>query len=186
LYFCPGYAIIKTVKGADNPTLSQTKAKEKIMNIALFDNLLTRYTALAYTHEYILGFSYKGNIYAVKTVASKLAQWLTLDKASRGAGYAVRFCPTNAIKVALLPNATLLCSKAYFDEMVETSIYNKGEVFEKIVTEYFGQVWEKDNIPFTEAGDIEVDGVAYQIKFEKATFITEKSLARFESLANRG
>ena len=37
--------------------------------------------------------------------------------------------------------------------------------------------WEKDNVPFTEAGDIEVNGIAYQIKFEKATFTNEKSIA---------
>ena len=58
------------------------------------------------------------------------------------------------------------------------SKYNRGEVFEKLITEYFGQTWVKDNIPYTEAVDIEVDGIAYQIKFEKATFTNEKTLAR--------
>lgn len=47
-----------------------------------------------------------------------------------------------------------------------------------MVTEHYGQEWGWDNVPFTEAGDIEIDGVAYQIKFEKATYVTEKRLAR--------
>ena len=62
--------------------------------------------------------------------------------------------------------------------MVETSKYNRGEIYEKIVTEFFGKEWEKDNVPYTEAGDLEVNGIAYQIKFEKATFVNEKGLAR--------
>ena len=105
---------------------------------------------------------------------------LKLDKASRGAGYALRFCPNNDIRVMLLPYAHMLCSKAYFEETVANSIYNRGEIFEKMVTEYYGQEWEKDDIPFTEAGDIEVAGIAYQIKYEKATFCNEKSLANME------
>ena len=38
-------------------------------------------------------------------------------------------------------------------------------------------LWEKDNVPFTKDGDLTVDGVAYQIKYQKATFCNEKSLA---------
>ena len=154
--------------------------------VTLFTNLLARYNALAYTHNYILGFAYKGNVYMAHVDGSMLGHFLCLDKASRGAGYAVRFCPNNDIKVALLPKAELICSLKYFNEVVEESIYNKGEIFEKMVTERYGQVWEKDNIPFTDDGDLTVNGIAYQIKFQKATFITEKSLERFERLANRG
>ena len=36
--------------------------------------------------------------------------------------------------------------------------------------------WEKDNVPFTEGGDIEINGKAFQIKYEKATFTNEKFL----------
>ena len=53
-------------------------------------------------------------------------------------------------------------------------------MFEKMVTEYFGQVWVKDNVPFTQDGDITVNRVAYQIKFQKATFCNAKSIANLE------
>ena len=63
--------------------------------------------------------------------------------------------------------------------MFEESKYNRGEIFEKLVTEFYGQKWEKDNVPFTDDGDLTVNGIAYQIKFQKATFTSEKQLARF-------
>lgn len=143
----------------------------------LFKKLIDLYNSVAYTHNYIWGFQYKGIIYMATTTAEYMPYICKLDKASRGAGYALRFCPNVKQKLTLLPKAEPLCSTAYFKETVESSIYNRGEIFEKLVTEHFGQVWEKDNIPFTEAGDIEVDGIAYQIKYEKATFCNEKSIA---------
>jgi hypothetical protein len=152
-------------------------------NMTLLNDMIHRYNALAYTHNYIFGFSYKGVVYMAHIDTCLLPQLLKLDKASRGAGMALRFCPTNDIKVYMLQFAKPLCSTALFDDMVSDSKYNKGEIFEKLVTEAYGQKWVKDNIPFTEAGDIEVDGHAYQIKYEKATFTNEKSLMKME---NRG
>lgn len=149
-------------------------------NTALHMNLIDRYNAVAFTHEYIWGFEYKGNVYMAITDASVMPFVTCLDKASRGAGYALRFCPNAQQKLALMPKAELLCSKAFFEETVADSKYNKGEIFEKMVTEHMGQVWEKDNVPFTEDGDITVDGIAYQIKFQKATFCNEKSIANLE------
>ena len=143
----------------------------------LFKKLIDLYNSVAYTHNYIWGFQYKGIVYMATTTAEYMPYICKLDKASRGAGYALRFCPNVKQKLTLLPKAEPLCSTAYFKEAVENSIYNRGEIFEKLVTEHFGQVWEKDHIPFTEAGDIEVDGIAYQIKYEKATFCNEKSIA---------
>lgn len=149
-------------------------------NTALHMNLINRYNAVAFTHEYIWGFEYKGNIYMAITDASVMPFVTCLDKASRGAGYALRFCPNAQQKLALMPMATLLCSKRFFEDAVAACKYNKGEIFEKMVTEHFGQVWEKDNVPFTEDGDITIDGIAYQIKFQKATFCNEKSIANLE------
>ena len=146
-------------------------------NTALFATMINRYNEVAFTHNYIWGFTYKHNVYMAITTSEVMPLVCKLDKASRGAGYALRFCPTVDQKLVLMPSATLLCSEKFFNEQVAESKYNNGEIFEKMVTEYFGQVWVKDNIPFTEAGDIETDGVAYQIKYQKATFCNEKSLA---------
>ena len=147
-------------------------------NTALLEAMIDRYNELSYTHTYMLGFEYRSNIYMAIVDRKILPYVLKLDKASRGAGYALRFCPNKAQKVLLLPEAQLICSKKFFEETVKNSKYNKGEIFEKMVTELYGQVWEKDNIPFTEDGDITVNNTPYQIKFQKATFTNEKQLAR--------
>lgn len=149
-------------------------------NTALFATMIDRYNKVAYTHNYIWGFTFKGNVYMAITTSEMMPIVCTLDKASRGCGFALRFKPTASQKVALMTGAKVLCSEKYFEEVTASMKYNRGEVFEKMVTEYFGQEWEKDNIPFTEAGDIEVDGVAYQIKYQKATFCNEKSIANLE------
>ena len=150
------------------------------MNTALFLDMIDRYNEHSFTHNYIFGFSYKGNIYMTFATSEILPSVLMLDKASRGAGYSLRFKPNNDIKVALLPGAELICSVKFFEDMVAESIYNRGEIFEKLVTERYGQTWEKDDIPFTDAGDIEVDGIAYQIKYQKATFVSEAGLRNIE------
>lgn len=150
-------------------------------NLTIKEMLWTRYNNLAYAHEYILGFTYKGVVYAVTVDSNVCSKVLTLDKASRGAGYALRFKPNTSSKLYLLSlGAKVICSVNYFNALVDESKYNRGEIFEMLITKYAGQDWEKDNIPFTDAGDIVIDNVAYQIKFEKATYTNEKSLARLE------
>ncbi len=149
-------------------------------------SLIKVYNEHSFTHHYIAVFIYKGTVYA--TIIDSVQMFGTcakLDKASRGAGYSLRFKPNNSEKLDLLSNAErtiVLCSAEMFKQLVAESEYNKGEVIEKLVTEYFGQTWVKDNVPFTEDGDLTVNGIAYQIKFEKATFINEQQAMRL----NRG
>lgn len=141
--------------------------------------LIQFYNKNAFTHEYILGFRLNGSIYYVIVNGRELDFVTKLDKASRGAGYALRFKPNKAQKSYLMSfNAQVLCSEEMFDSLCEMSKYNKGEIFEKLITELNGQEWTKDNVPFTEDGDLTVDGVAYQIKFEKASFINEAQMMR--------
>ena len=142
------------------------------------------YNNNSFTHEYIFGVKLSGVVYMVKATADCLPYVLTLDKASRGAGYALKFKPNNAQRAELLAlGGVALCSVEYLESLTASSKYNRGEIFEKLVTEYYGQEWEKDNIPFTKAGDIEIDGVAYQIKYEKASFINEAQMNRMRAEA---
>ena len=148
-------------------------------NIALFEKMVNTYNSKAYTPNYIFGIDYKGNIYKDTVDHEILSLILKLDKASRGKGYSLRFKPNNKIREMLLAKgAQLICSTEYFKKLTSESKYNKGEIFEKLVTEWYGQTWEKDSIPFTEDGDLTVDGIAYQIKFEQATFLTEAQMLR--------
>lgn len=141
--------------------------------------LVNGYKEIAFTDKYIYGFIYKKVVYVSFSNDDTLEILSTLDKGSRGSGYSLRFKPNKFQKELLRTNGTCfaLCSEEFFNSEVENSIHNKGSIFEKMVTEYYGQEWKKDTIPFTETGDLEIDGIAYQIKFEKATFTTEKTLA---------
>lgn len=147
-------------------------------NTVIFEKLINFYESKAYAHEYIFGFEFAGNIYSARVGSDVLPFVMTLDSASRGQGYSLRFKPNKNQKALLMgKGATVLCSVEYFNNEVDNSKYNRGEIFEKLVTESYGQTWTKDNVPYTEAGDIEVDGVAIQIKFNKATFTNEKSMS---------
>lgn len=147
-------------------------------NEIVFKKLIDGYNELAFTHDYIFGFIDRGNVYMAISSSDMLPFICKLDKASRGAGYSLRFKPTKTQK-ELLKTEQLIClgSEAYFNNMVANSKYNKGEIFEKMVTEYYGQAWTKDSVPFTEDGDLTVNEIAYQIKFQGATFTNEKTLA---------
>lgn len=148
-------------------------------NTTAHEALINFYNETSFTHNYIFGFTYKGNVYAVEATSEVLPFITMVDKASRGAGLALRFKPNTSIKLMLMnKGAKVICSTEYFNEVHASDKYNKGEVFEKMVTESKGQTWTKDNVPYTEDGDITVDGIAYQIKFEKATFINEAQMMR--------
>ena len=135
------------------------------------------YHQTAYTDKYILVYTYDGVVYMTFTDAEMVNRVTCLDKASRGAGFSLRFKPNKKQKEMLLAcGATALCSAVFFDGLFQNSKYNRGEIAEKIVTEYFSQVWEKDTIPYTDAGDIVISGIHYQIKYEKATFTNEKTI----------
>lgn len=135
------------------------------------------YNKVAFTDKYIMVYRLKGTVYFTICDRHIVDRVTCLDRASRGAGYALRFKPNTSDKMLLMTeNATPLCSEKFFDELVASTKYNRGEIAEKLVTEYTGQEWVKDNVPFTKAGDIEWNGVTYQIKYERATFTNEKAL----------
>ena len=149
---------------------------------AIFESMVKYYISKSYTHNYIAVFTFDGVVYMVIIGNDFFNNGVKLDKASRGAGYSIRFKPTKSDKINLLAKgAKVLCSIEYFEELVKNSKYNKGEIIEKLVTEYYGQEWKKDKVPITDDGDLTVNNIAYQIKFERATFINEKQIARMRA-----
>lgn len=151
------------------------------MNNAL-ENLIEKYNKVSFAHNYILGFSDNGKIYAVITDETILSSVCKIDKGSRNGGNSLRFIPTKKQK-AILKSLNPICITSIddFTKQLQSFKYNKGELFEKLITELFGQEWKKDFIPFTQAGDIVINDTPYQIKFQYATFVTESTLSRLSA-----
>ena len=149
-------------------------------DVTIHLNLANAYHANAYTNDYIFCFILDYKFYAVKMEnmdAATLVAISNVDRTSskRGGYAALRFRPTNAIKRAIVEmgNVVYKCTAANFKTECESNKYNKGENAERLVTEHvFGETWVKDSVPFTDGADVS----HYQIKFQGATFATERQL----------
>lgn len=152
-------------------------------------SLIECYYNHAFTHDYIFGVAVRGTVYMVKKACNMadMEHYLTTQTASRGQGQTLKFAPTTAQKVELIADGESipLCSVSYLENLVVSSKYNRGQMFEKLVTEFYGQKWKADNIPFTQAGDIEIDGKPYQIKYQKASFLSEGQMFRLIAEDNK-
>lgn len=155
-------------------------------NLPLHNSMVKRYETISGTHNYVFGFTYKKNIYAcVCENFTDLASVTCLDKASRNGGSSLRFKPNTGIKnllFTLASRSAVVCSAEFFDGQMQGFKGNRGELFETLVFEFFGGVQNTvKNADFTSGGDGVINGVDYQVKFEKATFCNEFSLSNLEN-----
>lgn len=59
--------------------------------------------------------------------------------------------------------------------------YNKGVMFEKLIYELNGQTFRgKDNVRFTDGGDIVINGKEIQVKYEHARICYDKTLTKLK------
>lgn len=135
------------------------------------DFMLNNYHQLNKANLYIIGFSYGTSIYMI--TLNKIPRYLAKREKSGYKKYALRLRLNKEDKEKLLRKGCYYICKT--SDLIADN-YNKGEMFEKIVTEYYGIKWEKDYIPFYKKGDITVNGQEVQIKFQNATITTENQL----------
>ena len=126
---------------------------------------------------YIVGFVMDKMLYMVEM--ERIApRFLNVEEASRNQGENLRLRLKKAQKQSLAKKAICLGSA----DVLTADKYNKGELFEKVVTEYYGQEWEKDTIPFYMQGDINVNGRELQIKLDSATLANSKMLEKLKRM----
>lgn len=148
--------------------------------------MIQKYDYHNYTHLYIIGIKWRKQVVACIVTSAILGEIVKLDHASRGEGYSVRFKPNMKTRMFILRNALAtykICSVDELERVAREEVgkqTNRGTAFEKLVTEYFGQEWHKDSTSFALAGDIELNGKSYQIKYEGGTFTNEKRLRGLE------
>ncbi len=143
------------------------------------NEMIARYNALAVATAYIVGFVLNGMLYY--TMSEHIADsFLKFDRMSskRGGWAKIRVKLSSADRKALVA-----CGKAIMigsaDLLDTEDKYNKGERFERIITETLtGETWVKDSIPFNVAGDITLNGEEVQIKFDGAELTNERTLMR--------
>lgn len=137
--------------------------------------MIRNYRKYSVADSYIIGFVANGMVYftEVKEIAPR---FLNVEQASRNQGFNLRFRMKAEYRNRLAKKAICLGSK----DILTESKYNKGEIFEKYITEFFGQVWTKDTVPFYEDGDITVDGRKIQIKLDSATLCNTKQIAKLK------
>lgn len=137
------------------------------------------YRANTAAHSYCFGFVIAGILYAVMGMDfDALSRYFKLDRASsaKGGFAKIRIRATSADLKALLPMAIELGSA----DLLIDAHWNKGEMFEKIITERFTATeWVKDSVPFFKAGDVNINGEEVQVKLNGAELTNEKILHRY-------
>lgn len=136
--------------------------------------MIKAYRTYSAADNYILGFVYEKMLYMVR-VAEIMPRYLNVEVASRNQGENLRLRLKKAHKEQLLKKAPICLGSA---DCLNSDKYNKGEIFEKLVTEYYGQTWKKDTIPFWVQGDININGEEVQIKLDSATLMNTKQMAK--------
>lgn len=153
-------------------------------NITIQSYLTTEYNRHAYTHSYIFGYTVRGTVYAARVMDARdiLPYIVSLDRASskNGGTYSIKYKP-NAEKVAIINTAATeirpICTVDYMENLFANSKQNRGQIFEDMVIKaWHGARVGGKNAKFTDCGDMVADGIHYQIKFNKATFIDERTL----------
>lgn len=144
----------------------------------MLNTLMNWYDSHSAADCYDIGFTYNGELYGV--MRDELPRsWLRLDRMSskRGGWAKVRVRLSSKVKRELVESGEAIhLGSASLLELADG--YNRGEHYERLVTEAAGQVWAKDSVPFWVAGDLTVDGRQVQIKLDGAEVTNERMMQR--------
>lgn len=139
-----------------------------------FNEMVNGYRATSAAMAYIVGFALNNILYRI--VLDELPDEILHpdhESTKNGGHYKIKMHCTNTIKARWIENGAEEIGTV---EMLD-GVKNKGNWFEKLETERVGQVWVKDSIPYYVQGDLSVNGIEYQIKWENAS-LTNESVIR--------
>lgn len=144
------------------------------------EEMIREYAARAAAHKYIVGYVDGGKLYYTVYAGMIADELLKLDRAAASKGGMAKVRVRMNAKLKAILRATGKAILLGGAELLDTDDkYNKGERFERIVTEKLtGETWAKDSVPFNVAGDIRWNGEEVQVKFDGAELTNERTLAR--------
>lgn len=143
------------------------------------EKLLRIYEETTAATRTVFGFEYEKRVYMTLLDAIP-ASWVRLEKkASKRGGNKLRLKVNKIEKKKLLCKAIMVGSL----EIINSIKGNKGDSWEKWVTEHYHQTWKKNSIPYYQDGDITVCGEKLQIKWENATLANESTIREATEIA---
>lgn len=151
------------------------------------ETMIRNYRKFSAADAYILGFEYKGNIYAA-TVNEIMPRWINVEReASKKGGKLKLQLRLHAADRDLLlrKGAKMICSVADFP--MARCYNNKGVAFECAVSEAHGVEFRgKDHVGFWHDGDLTLGGVSYQLKMNGAQIVMENTLETLKEFKRLG
>ena len=151
--------------------------------------MLKNYHKTTFTHHYIMGVKTKTTVYAYLIELSLSALEMMFASVTDSRGYEVARYSSNKAKIAYMEEHCLqkieLCDIETFENSRRIRVNkkgveymeNRGEYFEYLVAEKFQVIQnEKSNLKHTDGGDIEINGIAYQVKYEGAGIATGRKV----------
>lgn len=159
----------------DIKSLKEYTSKEKEERTKVLFNI---YVNTSNSTHYLIGFIYNKKVYTIK-IKELSIDMVKLATDSKG-GLKLRLRVTKAMKEQWIASgkATYIMTEKNFNKQVNESIYNKGEILEKITTEKRGQEWIKDSIRYDQAGDINLKRDRIQVKFWNASLTRAKTMIK--------
>lgn len=143
------------------------------------DRMRRDYERFTGAEGYAIGFHIGENVYcAMLDRIPRRYTRVQRECAKMGGGYGLYInVKSKKAKAELMKKAVLVGTLAD----IENGEYNRGVMFEKLVYEVNGQEFRgKDNVRFTEGGDIVIDGKQIQVKYEHARICYDKTLQRLK------
>ena len=147
---------------------------------------IRNYRRFTGAEEYIVGFIYKHNLYAIQ-VAELMPRWMVMKaESSRHAEKLQMSLKAKHKRELINKGAELICTEEEFLQM--NDLRNKGFTFERLVFDLNGQgaEWSRDNVRFDKCGDININGVEIQIKFENAQIVTVPTIKKLQKEYRQG
>lgn len=156
-----------------------------VMQTAYCEEMKNFYGHTSFTHDYLFGWVDGNDILAVFISWEQFAKLLLKnDRAatSKGGMLKIRVRADSKAR-AILKKSAFIIGK--IDELTADKKHNRGENFERIVTEKLcGEKWEKDSIPYYKAGDIIYKEKPIQVKFDGAELTNAKTYENTKALFN--
>lgn len=152
-------------------------------------NAIRYYRKFSGADRYFIGFLLNHNLY-VADVEEIMPRFQTILRASsqNGGGEKLQMALKKAHKEQLLKKGAIclgteadLLAKVEEIQTRENKKSGKGWALEEMICEYLGiEVKPQDNAGFWTGGDINYNGLEYQIKFENAQIVAFKTIKNLQ------